>query len=64
MRTFYSITELFEMARMNPSAPINQAGRLQGRHCVARKLRAQACRKAGRVKANKRHREGRMVYSP
>lgn len=64
MQTFYLINELFDMARQNPRNPMNEPGKLQGRHCTARLLRAQAKRRKGRVKANKRHRAGRMVFTP
>lgn len=55
-RKFFLLDELFENARMNPHNPMNEAGRLTGRHCVARKMRAQAKRKAGRVKRGVRKR--------
>lgn len=61
-RKFYLLDELFEQARMNPHNPMNEGGRLQGRHCVARKLRAQAKRKNGRVKNGVRKRAGRKVF--
>ena len=39
---------LFAAARVNPQNPMNQPGRLMGRHCRARLQRAQAKRiKAG-----------------
>lgn len=55
---------LFIAERNNPANPMNEPGRLTGKHCVARKLRAQAKRRNGRVKANKRHRAGRAVFTP
>lgn len=55
---------LFEAARVNPANPMNQPNRLTGKHCVARKERAQEKRRSGRVKANKRHRAGRAVFNP
>lgn len=63
-RTFYVIQELFEMARRNPRNSMNEPDKLTGRHCVARKLKAQGRRQRGRVKANKRYKEGRAVYQP
>ncbi|HSD16819.1 MAG TPA: hypothetical protein VLC71_06085 [Thermomonas sp.] len=39
-----SIHELFWAARENPANPMNQAGRLMGRHCKGRLRRAQAKR--------------------
>lgn len=59
-----TLQQLFEAARMNPRNPMNEPGRLTGRHCVARKLRAQTRRKKGRVKANVRHRAGRRTFEP
>lgn len=56
------IEHLFQAARMNPKNPMNQAGRLMGRHCKARLLRAQARRQ----KLNRGH--GKIVckkaYTP
>lgn len=46
----FNIFELYEMARTNPKNPMNQAGRLMGRHCRGRLQRAMA----KRVKAGKR----------
>lgn len=40
----FSIQHLFAAARQNPNNPLNQAGRLMGRHCKARLKRAQAKR--------------------
>lgn len=48
------IRELFEAARMNPANPMNQPGRLMGRHCQARLARARA----------KRIRAGKKAYTP
>lgn len=62
--TFYLLSELFDAARQNPNIGMNAPGRLIGRHCVARKLKAQAKRRKGRVKANVRHKAGRAVYTP
>lgn len=45
---------LFSIARVNPRNPMNQPGRLMGRHCVARLQRAQA----------KRIKRGKHPYSP
>lgn len=44
------INELFAAARANRRNPMNQAGRLMGRHCRARLQRAQA----KRISAGKR----------
>lgn len=56
------IKHLFRMARINPANPMNRAGRLMGRHCRARLLRAQARRQ----KLNRGH--GKIVskraYTP
>jgi len=47
----FDIHEMFAAARANPSNPMNRPGRLMGRHCKARLLRAQAKRiKAGKAK--------------
>lgn len=43
-----NIRELFAAARVNPRNPMNQPGRLTGRHCRARLQRAQAKRIAAR----------------
>ncbi|HEY0860708.1 MAG TPA: hypothetical protein VGE19_07345 [Pseudoxanthomonas sp.] len=37
----FNINFLFAAARANPKAPMNQAGRLMGRHCKARLKRGQ-----------------------
>lgn len=45
----FDIRTLFAIARANPRNPMNQPGRLIGRHCKARLQRAQAKRaKAGK----------------
>lgn len=45
-----NIKHLFAAARHNPGNPMNQAGRLMGRHCKARLLRGQSKRiKAGKT---------------
>ena len=59
-----SLTDLFDDARKNPRNPMNEPGRLTGRYCIPRQLRAQAKRRNGRVKANVSHRAGRAVYQP
>lgn len=46
----FNLKSLFTAARNNPANPMNQPGRLMGRHCVARLQRAQA----KRVKQDKR----------
>ena len=51
----FNLDELFKAARLNPANPMNQAGRLAGRHCVARLQRAQAKRQ----RLNRGH--GRIV---
>lgn len=49
----YTLRDLFFMARLNPRNPMNQPGRLMGRHCRARLQRAQAKRrKAGKTPFN------------
>lgn len=45
---------LFAMAKQNPNAPMNRAGRLMGRHCRARLQRAVA----------KRVRRGKRAFTP
>lgn len=45
---------LFAAARANPQNPMNQAGRLMGRHCRARLARGQA----------KRAKAGKTTFSP
>lgn len=50
----FSIKALFHAARINPRNPMNQAGRLMGKHCRARLLRAQA----------KRRKSDKTVYAP
>lgn len=50
----FSIEGLFAAARANPQNPMNQPGRLMGRHCQARLQRA----KAKRIKA------GHTPYNP
>lgn len=45
---------LFVYARLNPQNPMNNPGRLMGRHCRARLQRAQAKRRAA----------GKAVYYP
>lgn len=49
-----NIHQLFSIARVNPRNPMNQPGRLMGRHCVARLQRAQA----------KRIKRGKHSFSP
>lgn len=45
----FDLQSLFAAERSNPANPMNQPGRLMGRHCVARLQRAQAKRvKRGR----------------
>lgn len=51
----FSITDLFRAARENLANPMNQPGRLTGKHCVARLQRAQAKRQ----RLNRGH--GRIV---
>lgn len=46
----FDIQALFLAARLNPRNPMNQPGRLMGRHCKARLQRAQA----KRIKRGKR----------
>lgn len=55
------IDKLFLAARMNPRAPINEPGRLTGRHCAMRLKRAQARRKQGRRKCSPK---GKAWYAP
>ena len=58
----FTLKDLFLAARFNPSCPMNQPGRLLGKHCKARTQRAQA----KRTKLNRGH--GKIVkrtpYSP
>lgn len=49
-----AIEALFWAARHNPRNPMNQAGRLMGRHCKARLARAQA----------KRIKRGKIAFAP
>jgi hypothetical protein len=46
----FDLKALFFAARINPKNPMNQPGRLTGRHCKARLQRAQA----KRIAKNKR----------
>lgn len=48
------IEDLFDAARLNPDNPMNEPGRLTGRHCVARKKRGQS----------KRRKRGKKPYEP
>lgn len=50
------ISELFAAARANPRNPMNQPGRLMGRHCKARLQRAQNKRR--------KHPRGMSPFTP
>lgn len=50
----YSISGLFQVARLNPKLQMNNPARLMGKHCRARLLRAVA----------KRTRRGQRPYTP
>lgn len=52
----FDLKSLFDAAYSNPRYPLNQAGRLMGRHCVARKERAQSKRR--------KHPRGLTPYEP
>ena len=51
----FNIFKLFEAVKHSPKLPMNQAGRLMGKHCKARLLRAQAKRRTIR---------GHVAYTP
>lgn len=55
---------LFDAERRNPANPMNQPGRLMGRHCIARLRKAKAKRAKGRVVKGLRHRAGRATFTP
>lgn len=50
----YNLAELFMALRMHPKHPMNEPGRLTGRHCNARLQRAKA----------KRRKAGKTPYTP
>lgn len=55
---------LFDAARRNPANPMNQPGKLMGRHCIGRLRKAKAKRVKGRVKNGLRCRAGRATFTP
>jgi hypothetical protein len=50
----FDLAKLWADARVNPRNPMNRLGRLMGRHCRARLIRAQAKRAAA----------GKRVFNP